>query len=651
MRKTVFTISVVLLLFAFSGLVFASDMRNVESNICSEEQFSITSNPVIHQITQQGKAMWDILFSFETTSSSQSGIATDGNFIYTSSFSSPLFRKFEMDGTFVEEFSITGVSTANCMTYDGTHFYGAKGQLSAGIFVLDLENHTLLNTIPISAPSIVGVGHISYDPQLDSGNGGFWVGYWHELCAVDMSGNQIIANVTGNHHCAGTAYDNVSDPANPCLYLFQQAGTTSLEIRKFDINSQTYSGVLHVATDIPGTSTNPIASGMNSYINPDGKLVLIGMIDHFPQNERAFGYEIASASSYTKDIGMHSLVSPQTGNNLTASEDVTVEMFNNGTTAVSGFQIQYTINDGTSTVGPFSQTVTQTIAPGAKENFTFTEKADLSSAQTSYTITVTSSLSGDENSNNDVLVKVVNNTSGTYPTASGGGPEHISNLQIAGISNPTGCDYYTDYTSDPSLYISLEIGVPAPLTMSIGRGYNADNGAIWIDWNRDFDFSSNERVFLSSFGQGPYSTSITAPDSAQTGTNLRMRLRLDYNNVDPQPYGTRSFGEVEDYTVYVGNQSTSNPVMEETSGAAYMSVSPNPSKGSASVVFGVPGDEAAKIRIYDLNGRIIQTVYEGEVSAQQNSLELDLNRLPSGVYLVRLESPSFEVSKRVMLID
>ena len=222
------------------------------------------------------KAMWDILFYFETTASSQGGVATDGNFIYTSSFSTEMFRKFTMDGEFLEEFTIPGISNCGCMTYDGEKFYGAKGNLSDGIFVLDLENHSLTNTIPVSAPSIIAIGHISYDPGLDNGNGGFWIGYWHELAAVDASGNEIIPNVvTGMPGIAGTAIDNVTDPDNPGLFCFQQTGSTDLEITKFDINSQTFSGVLHVATDIPGPSggsSNSVASGMNSFVNNDGKL-------------------------------------------------------------------------------------------------------------------------------------------------------------------------------------------------------------------------------------------------------------------------------------------------------------------------------------------------------------------------------------------
>ncbi len=505
------------------------------------------------------KAMWDILFYFETTASSQGGVATDGNFIYTSSFSTEMFRKFTMDGEFLEEFTIPGISNCGCMTYDGEKFYGAKGNLSDGIFVLDLENHSLTNTIPVSAPSIIAIGHISYDPGLDNGNGGFWIGYWHELAAVDASGNEIIPNVvTGMPGIAGTAIDNVTDPDNPGLFCFQQTGSTDLEITKFDINSQTFSGVLHVATDIPGPSggsSNSVASGMNSFVNNDGKLVLLGMVDHFPGNEMIFEYEISNAFVYANDISVQTLISPISGDDLTANEDVTVKLLNNGTVAQTGFDIEYTIDDGTGALGPFTKTVSETINPGEFLEVTFDEQADLSSPGTEYTIVVTALLSGDENDANDVLTKIVQNTSGVYCYASGSSSsnqEYISNITFGDISNSSSASQYANYSGDPALYIYLEPGVASELTITLANPYNADLSAVWIDWNGNGSFyDPGESVYLSPMGQGPYVTNITAPEDALQNTSLRMRIRLDYNNPAPDPCGTTSFGEVEDYTVIV----------------------------------------------------------------------------------------------------
>ena len=643
-----------LLLFIAAGTSFAAASRNTDLNTCPDLQYYSDINPSSYE-SMTGRAIWDILLYFETTASSQSGVATDGSFIYTSSFSTELFRKFEMDGTFVEEFTISGVSTCNSMTYDGTHFYGAKGNLSDGIFVMDLENHNLLSTIPVSAPSIVAIGHISFDPELDSSNGGFWIGYWHELAAVGMDGNEIIADLwTGGATlgCAGSGYDGVTDPSNPCLYLFRQTGSSDLEITEFDINSQVFEpAVLHVATDIPGPSggsTSSVASGMNSFINRNGKLVLLGMIDCFPGNEMVFEYEISDAFTYVNDIGMELLVSPVTGNSLTASEDVAVKILNNGTVAQSNFNIQYTIDDGTGPLGPFSQTVAQTIDPCDTFDFVFAEKADLSQVDTEYTIVVTSFLAGDENPQNDALTKIVKNTSGTYPPGSGGGSEYIANVEIAGISNPSGSDFYADYTGEPALHIHLEAGVATQLIMTIGNGYNADVGAVWVDWNLDYDFSSDERVFVSAFGPGPYVTNITAPDTALMGENLRMRLRLDYNQPDPQPYGTTSFGEVEDYMVivdYTGiNGNTSIPV------AGNLDIYPNPASGAISVSFVLSEAEKVRIDLFDLNGRLMQTVYESDLSSQYQ-VQMEHDHLPSGIYICRLRSTSIEISKRLVLLD
>ena len=604
----------------FSGFAFAAD-RSIEenSNQCQSSFNSQTSYP------ETFREMWDILLYFETPASSQSGIATDGNFIYTSSFSTELFRKFEMDGTFVEDFAILGISTCNCLTYDGTYFYGALGNLSDGIFVIDLENHTLINTIPVSAPSIVAICHISYDPELDGGNGGFWIGYWHEFAAVDMNGNEIIPNLwTGGAtlSISGTAYDAITDSANPCLYLFRRTGNSDQEITRFDINTQTFEPeILHVATDIPGPSggsINSISAGLNTFVNRNSKLVLLGMIDCFPGNEMVFEYEISDAFVYTNDIGVEALVSPITGNNLTSTEIVTVSILNNGTVAQSNFDIQYTIDDGTGALGPFTKNVTETINPDEQINITFDETADLSAPE-DYTIVITSLLAGDENAANDVLTKVVTNTSGTYPPASGGSSssqEYISNITIGDISNNSGADNYADYSGEPDLYIYLEPGVASQLTITLANPYNADNGAVWVDWNLDYDFSSDERIFLSAFGQGPYVTNIIVPDDALTNTILRMRIRLDYNNPDPSPYGFTSFGEVEDYTVIVNG-----PLLDPPQNLSLECV-----EDYAHFVWEVPAEE-----MRDLTG---YTVYLDQVEVANNitDLEYDFYDLVNGDY-------------------
>jgi hypothetical protein len=77
--------------------------------------------------------------------------------------------------------------------------------------------------------------------------------------------------------------------------------------------------------------------------------------------------------------------------------------------------------------------------------------------------------------------------------------------------------------------------------------------AIWIDWNSSGTFESYERVFVtSSYGNGPYSGTITIPSGTAVG-DYRMRVMVDYNNGAPNnscmTNNTRT--ETEDYKITV----------------------------------------------------------------------------------------------------
>ncbi|MBI5217972.1 MAG: choice-of-anchor J domain-containing protein [Bacteroidia bacterium] len=105
------------------------------------------------------------------------------------------------------------------------------------------------------------------------------------------------------------------------------------------------------------------------------------------------------------DLAMDSILSPTTGPNLTASEQVTIRVKNNSTTAKSNIPVSYSIDGGT----PLTGTITGPVAPGATADFTFTQTADLSAVQ-SYTILARVSFTNDEVAPNDTLLKVVVNT-------------------------------------------------------------------------------------------------------------------------------------------------------------------------------------------------------------------------------------------------
>lgn len=98
------------------------------------------------------------------------------------------------------------------------------------------------------------------------------------------------------------------------------------------------------------------------------------------------------------DAGILALTAPSNEEvcALTATEDVTVTIFNYGGAPLTGFEVSYTMNGGTTV----TETVTESIAPSSAYDYTFTQQADLS-ALGYYTFNATLNVTGDINPDND----------------------------------------------------------------------------------------------------------------------------------------------------------------------------------------------------------------------------------------------------------
>ena len=135
-----------------------------------------------------------------------------------------------------------------------------------------------------------------------------------------------------------------------------------------------------------------------------------------------------------------------------------------------------------------------------------------------------------------------------YCDASGGCEEHISNVLVGDIDNTSACDGYMDYTT---LSTEMLAGSDYSITVTNGDPHNYDECGIWVDWNNDHDFDDvGETIAVSGTpGLGPYTAVVTPPLNADSGS-VTLRVRIRYAG-DVEPCGSTSYGEVEDYTIYV----------------------------------------------------------------------------------------------------
>lgn len=130
--------------------------------------------------------------------------------------------------------------------------------------------------------------------------------------------------------------------------------------------------------------------------------------------------------------------------------------------------------------------------------------------------------------------------------------EYIGNVTVAGINNSTGCSGYANYSASVAPG-SMDPGVP--YTISVTNGgypYSGDRVFVWVDWNDNQSFLDPGEYFsTNTTNNALFTGTISPPVGTQMGIK-RMRVRMSYYVSPPgNPCGSESFGEVEDYSIFV----------------------------------------------------------------------------------------------------
>jgi len=177
--------------------------------------------------------------------------------------------------------------------------------------------------------------------------------------------------------------------------------------------------------------------------------------------------------------------------------------------------------------------------------------------------------------------------------------EYIGRVQLNTIDNASGGQFYSDFTS-----ISTTLTKDSQYTITVtptwtGTIYN-EAYSVWIDYNRDGDFSDvGEQVWTQGNTQAtPVSGSFTVPSSAVENTT-RMRVSMKYNAL-PTACETFQYGEVEDYTVIIegSGPDTILPVISLNGASTInLNVGDNYTELGATATDNIDGDITANITI------------------------------------------------------
>ena len=277
-------------------------------------------------------------------------------------------------------------------------------------------------------------------------------------------------------------------------------------------------------------------------------------------------------------------------------------------------------------------------------------------ASGSYTVKVTNANGCSATS--AATVVTANNCNGAYCSSNGSSKNkgYISNVFLRTIFNTTGYSAggYGDYTNQ-----STSLNKRFDYVISVTPGYGSLLNAaplytrVWIDWNQDGDFNDPGELVFAPAGSSYFLRIgvINPPNSALNGST-RMRVAVSATGVPPN-CGSIAYGEVEDYTIVVGNGNwyrTAEPV-EEPPVALNESFNLYPNPVSEELVIQRSTTDNSKViastvamQIADANGRVVMR------STLTRSTEvIDVRRLPSGIYFVQLKTNSGITTKKIIV--
>jgi len=331
-------------------------------------------------------------------------------------------------------------------------------------------------------------------------------------------------------------------------------------------------------------------------------------------------------------LGVSAIASPASGVLLSNSEQVVIAITNYGGLTQSDFDVTFEIifPDGSSQIQ--TETVAGPLPGNSSMSYTFDQTIDLS-IPGNYSLIVSTMLLGDDVPSNDSLsTEIVN--SNCAPSMNCAVGDGLTLFQLLDIDNTSGCEGYGDFTD---MITNVEQGGTHDVTMT--TGYGNQYVRIWIDFNDDYAYTSDELVLDnyiiaqgSASGSYTETTQINIPADAPLGQHS-MRVKTNWNaNVPDDACELTTYGETEDYMVnIVTSLGFGELELDNSQFKIYSSDNYN-----FTIKLSTNYSDLLTFSVYDVYGKIIVFNNIEKTNGLSYIYELDMSYMSAGVYLVKM---------------
>lgn len=270
----------------------------------------------------QSRAIFDVEFNIDigtagtSGSASLAGVALINNQFWVTQWNTDTLVLLDIDGALIQKFQIPGVLGARSVTWDGTNAY--IGTAGSSIFIIDPISKTTTGTIAVTTTSSASARMCTYDPTLDGGNGGFWIGsFSSDIASVSMTGAELSVIPAATHGMTiyGGAVD-VYSAGGPYLWGHDQTNSGDFIIQ-VDLTTGVPTGVsLDYSTVAPTGTITALAGGLfitNEYSQL--ATTIIGVSQATPSNI-LFGLELTSSLAVEENNSTTLEVYPNPANDI-----------------------------------------------------------------------------------------------------------------------------------------------------------------------------------------------------------------------------------------------------------------------------------------------------------------------------------------------
>ena len=525
----------------------------------------------------------------------------------------------------------------------GLAFNIASATLPAGIRYTGRYDGDALGEMTIAETTIVdGVGvqtttnrfgdysHLTMDPNNFT--------FWH-TAEYFSANNQWRTQVASFSLSSGFAQDvGVNNIINPMNGILTTTETVEVSIRNYGLDPQSdiplelfLDGNLVATETFSGTI---LSNEVENYIfSQTLDLSTAGQTYTIEVKSNLTGDEFESNDPYIKevthllanDVGAQEITAPETGSGL-GIETISVTIKNYGAEEQSNFDVSYTVNGGDPVIETFAGPI------GSEEiaSYSFTEQADFSELGT-YDIVVQTSLDGDGNETNDETTISIENVL-CQPDSDCSFGDGFQLFSVAEINNPSACEGYGDFTDQVANFMENNT-----YSLTVTTGYGDQHVKVWIDFNDDSNFTSDEVVvpeFIIAPGAaaGSYTETVdlVIPDGAPMGIH-RMRAKTNWQaGVPNDACEETQYGETEDYSANIGALGVLD--MEITNSELIITSQDN---NQFEVTLNTEYDGKVYVAIYNMLGQQL-----GFKLAQNDGgiyrMNLNLSSAAAGVYVVKV---------------